>query len=147
MIQLIYASRATVHVNRIELRAITDESSRNNRRLGVTGALICCDGWFMQLLEGDEATVKALYEKIVDDPRHTDVLLIRAATVTQRIFGDWGMSCLHKESALPADQRRMERLMALIQAQAGLGKLAREAVGVLSELQKAIAAETSAEAA
>ena len=45
------------------------EARERNQQLGVTGLLLYKDGDFIQLLEGDKATVKALFQdSIRKDP-------------------------------------------------------------------------------
>lgn len=43
----------------------------------------------MQVIEGERNDINYLYNKIVNDPRHTDVTLLRYNTQTNREFGDW----------------------------------------------------------
>ncbi|MFN4130193.1 MAG: BLUF domain-containing protein, partial [Paracoccaceae bacterium] len=60
---------------------------------GITGALICRDDLFLQLLEGPEAAVEAAYTRIRKDDRHLEVreLLRRDIAEDQRMFGEWAM--------------------------------------------------------
>jgi len=74
------------------------ESVTNNRRDDITGALIHDDKWFAQVLEGPETAVSATFERILRDPRHADVRLIKMQPVTMRRFGAWWMACVaHRE--------------------------------------------------
>jgi hypothetical protein len=61
-------------------------SVANNRRDDVTGALIHDDNWFAQVLEGDEAVVSATFERILRDPRHSDVRLVKIQPDSVRRF-------------------------------------------------------------
>jgi Sensors of blue-light using FAD len=70
------------------------QSVANNRRDGVTGALIHDDKWFAQALEGPEAAVSATFERILRDPRHDDVRLIKMQPVAARLFGAWWLACV-----------------------------------------------------
>lgn len=45
----------------------------------------------MQVMEGDEETVRRLFEKIRHDPRHCGVITLTEHTLTERQFGDWSM--------------------------------------------------------
>jgi hypothetical protein len=69
------------------MRDILIESVANNRRDGVTGALIHDHRWIAQVLEGPEALVSATFERILHDVRHTDVRLIKLQVVPARRFG------------------------------------------------------------
>ncbi|NJL94752.1 MAG: BLUF domain-containing protein [Anaerolineae bacterium] len=53
--------------------------------------LLYQNGYFMQVLEGEEADVDTLYAKISQDPRHHHVLLVTKEPITERSFGEWSM--------------------------------------------------------
>lgn len=72
--------------------AILATSVANNRRDDVTGALIYDRKWFAQVLEGTEELVSRTFERILRDPRHSDVSLVKMETVTERRFGFWWMA-------------------------------------------------------
>jgi predicted sulfurtransferase len=74
-----------------ELGAIFTAARTNNKRRGVTGALVITDDAFAQTLEGDEAAVRELYARICADPRHDDVHLLEEETVGEPTFGRWAM--------------------------------------------------------
>jgi len=57
----------------------------------VSGMLLYVDGSFFQVLEGEEATLEALYQKIVADPRHARVTRIIQEPIARRDFGQWTM--------------------------------------------------------
>jgi hypothetical protein len=70
------------------------ESVANNRRDDITGALIHDDRWFAQALEGPDSMVSATFERILRDPRHADVRLIKMEPVAARRFAAWWMACV-----------------------------------------------------
>jgi hypothetical protein len=88
------------HVDRLggpmqdRIHDILIESVANNRRDDVTGALIHDDKWFAQALEGPETMVSATFERILRDPRHADVRLIKMQPVPARRFAAWWMACV-----------------------------------------------------
>lgn len=92
MFQLVYTSSATHLMERSELEAILTEARKNNGRLGVTGMLLYRSGSFLQLLEGEKDTVRALYEGIAQDERHHDATIIITRHAEHRDFLDWTMS-------------------------------------------------------
>lgn len=47
---------------------------------------------FLQLLEGEKETVENLFEKIKDDKRHSNIVLIVKEKVEERLFSDWSMA-------------------------------------------------------
>jgi hypothetical protein len=98
IVRLTYYSR--IRVDRAggpaldRIRDILIESVANNRRDDITGALIHDDKWFAQALEGPETKVTAAFERILRDPRHSDVRLIRMQPVPARQFAAWWMACV-----------------------------------------------------
>jgi hypothetical protein len=95
IVRLTYFSRN--HIDRSggpihdRIRDILIESVTNNRRDDITGALIHDDKWFAQALEGPETMVSATFERILRDPRHSDVRLIKMQPVPARRFAAWWM--------------------------------------------------------
>lgn len=75
-----------------ELEDILAKSRRNNRLVGVTGALMFSAGYFGQVLEGPQAAIEATFERIQQDARHGDVSLLAFAPVADRAFESWAMA-------------------------------------------------------
>ncbi|MBO6574139.1 MAG: BLUF domain-containing protein [Rhodothermales bacterium] len=91
MIQMIYASAATVPFSEADLQALLAKARVNNQRANVTGMLVYDQGSFLQVLEGPEAAVDSIYRRIERDRRHGNVLLLAKTHVTKRSFGEWKM--------------------------------------------------------
>lgn len=91
MIFLIYASSATTPFSQSELHALLEKCHKNNTALGITGMLLYKEGNFIQLLEGEEETVRRLYDKIAADPRHRGIIMFLQGTQTERQFPEWSM--------------------------------------------------------
>ena len=87
---VIYVSRPT-HFDHIVLDNILITSRSNNREVGVTGNLICHSDLFLQMLEGPSEAVHRLYEKILTDDRHADIVKLRDEKSEQRLFPSWAM--------------------------------------------------------
>jgi hypothetical protein len=92
LLQLVYASRP-FGFDAATLTGILFDARRCNTRDGITGALICRDDLFLQLLEGPEQAVEATYNRIRADDRHIEVrrLVRRMIADDARMFGDWAM--------------------------------------------------------
>lgn len=90
MKQLIYRSRPFGFDNGT-LASILMNARRYNRENGITGALICRQDMYLQLIEGPDDAIDTLYERICADDRHTEVTLEASGPVTQRMFPDWAM--------------------------------------------------------
>ncbi len=91
LIQLVYASAATVEFDQDHLERLLDRARQNNTRLGVSGVLLFKDGTFFQVLEGDSQVVNQLYEMIEHDSRHNNVLVLATREIKERNFSEWSM--------------------------------------------------------
>jgi hypothetical protein len=74
-----------------DLRAILRKARDKNAGLGVTGMLLYRDGFFLQILEGEQAQVDELFAVIAADDRHRNVLKIEEHPISERTFGQWTM--------------------------------------------------------
>lgn len=90
--QVLYHSRATQLPSEADLLALLDEARRYNARYQITGLLLCCDGRYVQVLEGAQADVQPLYARIRHDPRHEEVVTVSEGPHPQRRFADWSMA-------------------------------------------------------
>ncbi|MCX6216339.1 BLUF domain-containing protein [Spirosoma sp.] len=88
---IVYLSSSQGILSTNDLTRILDHSQRNNRALGITGILLYFNGCIIQVLEGPEERVKALYEVIRQDPQHTQVIKLYGDSIEQRSFSDWSM--------------------------------------------------------
>ena len=70
---------------------LLERSKRNNATRKITGAMIYANGYFMQLIEGPQIAVDALYSVIEADPRHEVLSLLHAQEIEDRHFSDWAM--------------------------------------------------------
>ncbi len=88
--QLIYTSQPFGY-DAATLANILVAARRNNRRDGVTGALICRHDIYLQLIEGPDDAIAAAFERIVADDRHLDINALRSTEVATRMFPRWDM--------------------------------------------------------
>lgn len=139
--RLMYRSRNRIpdRDRKVELGNLFSEARRNNKHSNLTGALLLIGDWFVQVLEGDEATVRALYDKITQDPRHDLVTLLDASEVGERVFARWSMARVsedgepdipliaHEDGIAPAASRgttpAQHRLLATMRAASGAAVL------------------------
>ncbi len=82
-----------------QLGEILRASKQNNERLGITGALVFDDMWFLQVLEGDRRAIWRQFEHINNDERHANVMLVEMKDVERRIFGNWWMGLATRNAA------------------------------------------------
>ncbi|MEY4510140.1 MAG: hypothetical protein RLZZ450_2262 [Pseudomonadota bacterium] len=91
MFEMVYTISTKVLLDPLQLGDILASSRRNNPALGVSGILLYHQGSFMQLLEGEEPTVRELYTRIALDPRHHRIASLRERHIETRSFGSWSM--------------------------------------------------------
>jgi hypothetical protein len=87
----VYTSTATRHLTDDDLAELLHQCVRNNERAGLTGLLLHRDGRFMQVLEGPDEAVEAVFAVIAADDRHTDVRQLLDESIAARQFPAWSM--------------------------------------------------------
>lgn len=92
--RLVYRSHCRIneHDRKAELGTIFSAARSNNKRRGVTGALLIWHDAFVQVLEGDETAVRDLFEIIQHDRRHERITVLDTEVVPARVFGRWSMA-------------------------------------------------------
>ena len=91
LVRLLYASTASENLDAAEFRRILAQAQVNNQRLDLTGMLAFNSRVFLQALEGDRDTVNALYAKLMRDPRHTRLAILKLGTIEERMWSGWSM--------------------------------------------------------
>jgi len=92
MLSLIYVSTSVKLLSDEELLDILKVSRENNSGKDITGLLLYKGGNFMQVLEGPDESVEALYKKIEADPRHKDLNVLSREQISTRQFPAWQMA-------------------------------------------------------
>jgi hypothetical protein len=97
--RLMYRSRDLIPADRrkVELGRLFSEARSNNKKQGITGALLLSEDRFVQVLEGDEDAVRALFRQIERDGRHDSVSVLESGMVAQRLFARWAMAKVAEE--------------------------------------------------
>ena len=91
LIQLVYCSQLDPQVPPAEVAKIHEVALANNAKLEITGALFFGDDCFLQCLEGGDLSVNQVYNKIVNDKRHRDCVILGYRETEKRQFEDWSM--------------------------------------------------------
>lgn len=115
---LIYCSTALELMTEGALKVLLQQARRNNRELVITGLLVYAQGRagsseparFMQVLEGSRFLVESVFEKIRQDRRHRDIIVIQRAAIQKRNFKTWDMGFTRVEE-LPAADAALDFLM------------------------------------
>ena len=94
MLSLVYVSCPSVEpdVRSEALDDIQAVSIARNTELEITGLLITTSDYFAQLLEGPAPGVDAVMARIVADPRHYDIRIIRRSELAARRHPQWRMA-------------------------------------------------------
>lgn len=90
---LLYVSEAVKHFSESDLSDLEALSSSYNKRKGIFGYLYYDGQKFLQYLEGDEAAVTVLFEKITNDKRHR-ILGSTVEEIYDKRFPNWSMKLL-----------------------------------------------------
>lgn len=102
LVRLLYASRSSKTAELGAVESILAQSRRRNPELGVTGILCQGGDGYLQVLEGGRAAVNQLYNQIVQDERHRDVVLLYFEEVTERRFAGWTMGHVNLANVNPS---------------------------------------------
>lgn len=89
--QLLYLSAASPGLNEAALLDILAASQQRNAAKNITGLLLHSDGNLIQIIEGAEIDVEALFSKIEKDHRHRQVTVLSRKFVEQRDFPEYKM--------------------------------------------------------
>lgn len=98
MKQCLYASRALRAFTAEELEELLRLARESNHARQLTGLLVYGHGGFVQVVEGPEAEVDALFARIARDPRH-EVLMHTTRSIEGRHFPEWQMGYRRLDAA------------------------------------------------
>jgi hypothetical protein len=91
-----------------ELARIEAQARAYNSTQGIRGALVYMGGFFMQWLEGPQAAVTALAQRLRTDPRHRDFYELLAAPQPPVLTEDWTV-CIAKRTETQDELLRRAR--------------------------------------
>lgn len=92
MLCIVYVSSAVRLLDDSELVELLQTSRANNARDDITGMLLYKGGNFMQVIEGPDEAILALYAKIRRDSRHKDIVTLIQEPIEKRQFSNWSMA-------------------------------------------------------
>lgn len=94
---LIYRSRAIYPTGHHTDLDILRTALMRNGPEGVTGFLLRTPASYAQALEGDRATIEALFARIAQDKRHSDISVLHDCNIERRLFADWSMALARRD--------------------------------------------------
>lgn len=83
---LIYSSGVEPYLGDIDISSLLYAARLSNAEHKITGVLLHINGKFIQVLEGEEAPVKKLYEIICRDRRHKNMKVLLEKDIDERQF-------------------------------------------------------------
>jgi len=98
LVRLVYVSAASRELCPEDLEAIRSASAQNNATRGITGLLLFGGGRFYGVLEGNRRRVFNRMERIITDPRHRDLRIVREDDVAGQRFANWSFGEMPGES-------------------------------------------------
>jgi len=102
LVRLLYASRSPKPIESGVIESILSESRKHNPELGITGILCQGGDVYLQVLEGGREAVNQLYNRIVQDERHQDVVLLHFEEMSERRFAGWTMGQVNLATVNPS---------------------------------------------
>jgi hypothetical protein len=91
MKNIVYVSTAVKLMHENQLLDILHNSRQHNAALNISGVLLYSEGTFIQLLEGKDSVIDALYSRIETDQRHKSVVKLIDEPIAEKSFSQWLM--------------------------------------------------------
>lgn len=96
--RLIYTSTITDAFEHTDIEDILLKARGKNEELNVTGMLCFNRKYFLQCLEGSRTNVNLTYHKILNDQRHTRIVMLDYKEIVSREFSEWSMGYMPESS-------------------------------------------------
>lgn len=106
MRRIVYIS-TSADLPETEVNRILESALRNNARMGITGFLTYNGRNFLQLIEGDQASLLKLMATLRRDPRHSGVAVMVDEVIAERCCPDWTMHRLRMADAIADRQSQL----------------------------------------
>ncbi|HEX9946747.1 MAG TPA: BLUF domain-containing protein [Allosphingosinicella sp.] len=108
---LTYTSRARLDLRDEDLIDIHQTARHLNALDGVTGLLLFDGSRFLQIIEGGEAAVDNLVERLRMDSRHSAFEVRDERYVDRRSFGDWSMEFVRVSTGYRAAREEVATIL------------------------------------
>jgi hypothetical protein len=96
--RLVYVSTVTDIFKATDIEDILSVARKHNTKSSVTGMLCFNSQYFLQCIEGSRADINSTYHKILNDKRHTHIVMLDYKEVNAREFSDWSMGYMPESS-------------------------------------------------
>lgn len=91
LVRLIYASQVASTMQAQDVQAILITARRRNAEDKITGMLCHGNNRFVQCVEGNRDVINKLYERLIKDTRHDQLVLLDYSPIFWRSFDNWSM--------------------------------------------------------
>lgn len=99
MKNIVYVSTAVKLMHENQLLDILHNARQHNAALNISGVLLYSEGTFIQVLEGKDSVIDALYSRIEADQRHKGVVKLIDEPIAEKSFSQWLMGFTVTDSA------------------------------------------------
>ncbi|MEL7290656.1 MAG: BLUF domain-containing protein [Pseudomonadota bacterium] len=89
--RLVYASTIEKGFDLSTVENIVYSAREHNQALDVTGMLCFDRNFFLQCLEGSRTNVNLVYQRILNDKRHSEIIMLDYREISAREFSQWSM--------------------------------------------------------
>ncbi len=96
--RLVYTSTISESFSSEDVTTILETARKNNDKNNVTGMLCFNRKYFLQCLEGSRTTVNKTYHFILNDPRHSNIIMLDYKEINMREFSEWSMGYMPESS-------------------------------------------------
>lgn len=106
--RIAYVSRALASTGVREIYDIVRVANNRNAELGLTGALIFLDGYFLQVIEGLSGPLHERFTIIAADLRHSEVSVRLSTRIHTLAFPETWMALRQGDAILEATKRAFD---------------------------------------
>lgn len=89
--RLVYTSSIAEEFEPEDIELILSSARHYNKMKNVTGMLCFNRKYFLQCIEGSRTDVNNTYHKILNDPRHKNIIMLDYKEISAREFDKWSM--------------------------------------------------------
>jgi hypothetical protein len=81
-----------------DIEKILESARKHNQSKDVTGMLCFNRKYFLQCLEGSRTSVNETYHRILNDKRHSNIMMLHYGEIISREFEQWTMGYMPASS-------------------------------------------------
>lgn len=113
MYRIMYMSSATRTISDEELEELLRKAKIKNKQEDLTGLLIVKGRTFLQCLEGEKEKVLKVYNRILEDERHENVIELIEEDTETRLFPTWKMGYRNLKSLDDIKSKKIKEILSV----------------------------------